>query len=301
MKSERSNRKITAIMMVVILAISVFIALAPAVSIATIWTTHPTDSGADLTTLPVAQPTVTRFIILDTEPPVVTNPSANPATIYANEMDTSRLNVTVTDNVAVDMVTVDLTSIGGSIEVMAAIAEGIYSTETTAAVGTPPGTYHLKVNAADIDGDYNDTVDIIFNVETPKPTISIYTDKTSYTTGNTMHVGLNVTNPGDAQPVRFAIWLEQPGGGIYVLTYTSVTLPAELDYSNPDFAVLTLPSIPTGTYTWNAALIEPSGPIVFISHNTAEWEFGSAVAGAAPTEDITGVLEQTTVVIDFGE
>lgn len=140
MKSERSNRKVAAIIIAMILVISVFIALAPAVSVATTWRIYPTDSNADLTTLPVTQPTVTRLIILDTEPPVVTNPSANPATIYANGVDTSRLNVTVTDNVAVDTVIVDLTSIGGSIKEMAVIGEDIYTTETTAAVGTPPGT-----------------------------------------------------------------------------------------------------------------------------------------------------------------
>ena len=130
------------------------------------------------------------------------------------------------------------------------------------------------------------------------PTVSIYTDKTSYTAGDTMRLGLDVTNPGDALPVRFAVWLEQPGGGIYVLTYTSVTLPAGLEYSNPDFMVLTLPGIAAGTYTWNAAIIEPSGPIEFISHDTAEWEF---VSMGAPMEDITGVLKQTTIVIDFAE
>ncbi len=129
------------------------------------------------------------------------------------------------------------------------------------------------------------------------PTVSIYTDKTNYTTGDMMHVGINVTNPGDAMPVRFAVWLEQPSGRIYVLTYTSVTLPTGLDYSNPDFAVFTLPGLPSGTYTWDAALIEASGSVVFISHDTVEWEFVSAVAGAAPAEDIAGVLEQTTVDI----
>jgi len=132
------------------------------------------------------------------------------------------------------------------------------------------------------------------------PKVLIYTDKTNYTTGDTMHVGLDVTNPGDAMPVIFVIWLERPEGGIYVLTFTSVTLPAGLDYSNPDFAVFTLPSIPSGTYTWHAALIEPSGPVEVISHDTAEWEFVSAVAGA-PTEDVSGMLEQTAVVIDFSE
>jgi hypothetical protein len=132
------------------------------------------------------------------------------------------------------------------------------------------------------------------------PSVSIYTDKTSYTTGDTMHLGLDVANPGDALPVRFALWLELHDGGIYVLTYTSVTLPAGLDYSNSNFAVFTLPSIPAGTYTWHAALIEPSGPIVFISHNTASWDFVPAVAGA-PTEDIARTLEQIAVAIDFDE
>ena len=132
-----------------------------------------------------------------------------------------------------------------------------------------------------------------------KPTVSIYTDKTSYTTGDTMHVGLDITNLGDALPVKFAVWLEMPGGGIHVLTYASVTLPAGRDYSNPDFTMFTLPSIPAGTYTWNAALIEPSGPIEpFISHDTTSWEF---VRTGAPTKDIARTLEHTTVAIDFGE
>jgi len=136
------------------------------------------------------------------------------------------------------------------------------------------------------------------------PTVSISTDKTTYHPGDIMHVGLEVTNPGDDLPVRFAVWLEKPDGGIYVLTFTSLTLPAGLEYSNPDFAVFTLPRIPSGTYTWNAAIIEPYGPIEFISHDTAEWSFGSSTGTGTemPTEDISRVLEQakTTIVIDFG-
>ena len=131
------------------------------------------------------------------------------------------------------------------------------------------------------------------------PQVSISTDKTSYTTNDTMHLGLNITNPGGAQTVRFATWLEQPAGWIYVLTYTSVTLPAELDYNNSDFVVLTLPDIPAGTYTWHAALIEPSGPIVIIRQDMTSWDFVPAVAGA-PTEDIAGVLEHTAIAIDLG-
>ena len=132
------------------------------------------------------------------------------------------------------------------------------------------------------------------------PTVSISTGKYSYTTGDTMHVGLDVANPGDALPVRFALWLELLGGDRYVHTYTSVTLPAGLDYSDSNFAVFTLPSIPAGTYTWHAALIEPSGSIVIISQDITSWEFGPAVAGA-PTEDIARTLEQIAVAIDFDE
>ena len=129
--------------------------------------------------------------------------------------------------------------------------------------------------------------------------VTISTDKASYTAGDTMSVGLDITNPGAALPVRFAIWLEMPGGGIHVLTYmsTPITLPAGLPYSNENFAVITLPSIPEGTYTWNAALIEPSGPIEFIAHDTATWMFGAA--GAEQWAVIIGEADYVGTVNDL--
>ncbi len=131
------------------------------------------------------------------------------------------------------------------------------------------------------------------------PTVSIYTDKTTYTANETMHLGLDVTNPGAAQEVLFAVWLEDAGGGAYVFIYTPLTLPAGFKYSDPDFVVLTLPSIPAGAYKWHAGLIAPSGsgPIKFIAHDTAEWEF---VSKGAATAEIAEVLEQTVVTFDFG-
>jgi hypothetical protein len=159
------------------------------------------------------------------------------------------------------------------------------------------GWFRIKYSECDIEQDTAYLVDVY---HVTAPAVSIYTDKTSYTTGETMHLGLNVTNPGDAMPVRFAVWLEQPGGGIHALTYTSVTLPAEFDYCNPDFMVFTLPGIPSGTYTWNAALIEPTGPIEFISHGTADWQFGYVVAEATMV-GITEMLEHATIGIEFGE
>ena len=241
----------------------------------------------------------------DIFPPIVTNPTATPPSIPADGITTSQLNVTVTDDSGVDSVMIDLSAIGGSAtEVMTAMGDNVYSVETTAVAGTTPGTYNLPVNATDIYGNSNTSVSIPLTVTEPEPTVSIFTDKTIYQRGDTMHVGLNVTNLGDDLPVRFAVWLEKPDGGMYVLTFTSLTLPAGLEYSNPDFAVFTLPRIPSGTYTWNAAIIEPYGPMEFISHDTAEWSFGSSTGTGTemPTEDISRVLEQakTTIVIDFG-
>ena len=160
------------------------------------------------------------------------------------------------------------------------------------------GDYNMSVKAKDIyNGESNWSDNLSVNIANASR-ISIYTDKTTYTTGDTMHVGLDVTNPSDALPVRFAIWLEKVGDGIAVVTYTPVTLPAELDYSNQNYMVFTLPNLPAGTYLWHAALIEPTGPIIFISHDTAEWDFVPALV-EGPTENIKGMREQTIFTIDF--
>lgn len=136
-----------------------------------------------------------------------------------------------------------------------------------------------------------------FSIKT-KPEVSIYTDKTNYTAGEKMHLGLDVNNPLDsAQKVSLHIYLELPTGGTITLIDTTVTLPAELDYSNPDFKVIKLPPIASGTYKWYAQLSDPiTGEV--ICEDTAEWEF---VSTGVPTEDITEVLEQTTVVIEFAD
>ena len=98
----------------------------------------------------------------DGEAPMVTNPDANPPSIVANGAQLSRLNVTVTDNCAVGIVTVNLSAIGGSdAQVMECIGGDVYSTTTTAANGTPIDDYCLQVNASDIAGNYNDGVIVL--------------------------------------------------------------------------------------------------------------------------------------------
>jgi hypothetical protein len=110
-------------------------------------------------------------------------------------------------------------------------------------------------------------------VEVGGLSIEFYTDKYTYHTGDTMHLGLNVSNTGTSITVDFKIWIELPGGGTYVYEeYPSVTIPAGLDYSNPSFDTITLPSIPSGVYTWHAECLEPSTTTIIVD-DTAEFEF----------------------------
>lgn len=106
------------------------------------------------------------------------------------------------------------------------------------------------------------------------PPISIYTDKYSYSAGDTMYVGLDINNPLDqAITVDIAIWLERPSGPIVVILHAhAVTLPASFSYSNPTFQTFVLPGIPLGVYTWHAALLNPATHTIYIE-DTAEWQF----------------------------
>jgi hypothetical protein len=129
------------------------------------------------------------------------------------------------------------------------------------------------------------------------PTVTIYTDKTSYTAGDTMHLGLDAKNPADsAQTDRLNIYLEQPTGGTLTLLDTTITLPGGLDYCNPNFKVFRLPSIASGTYTWCAQLSDPaSGEMICV--DTAEWAF---TGRSTETVEIAEVLGEISVEIDFG-
>jgi len=103
----------------------------------------------------------------DEEPPEVRNPDANPGSIPADGTTTSQLSVTVTDNVEVASVTVDLSKLGGLAIQEMTNSLGTYTATTKAAVGTAPATYPLKVNATDRSGNYNNTVGILLEVTAP--------------------------------------------------------------------------------------------------------------------------------------
>jgi|GEM_PF-6766446 len=99
----------------------------------------------------------------DTTPPLVTSPSANPPTIPNDGTTTSFLSVNVTDDSAIDIVTIDLSPIGGPAKyVLACYGYAFFGCNIT--VTCNPGTYNLTVNASDIYGNYNNSVNITVTV-----------------------------------------------------------------------------------------------------------------------------------------
>ena len=141
--------------------------------------------------------------------------------------------------------------------------------------------------------DVEITGEYLLMVKDNTPIISIYTDKTNYNTGDTMYLGLDIKNPDSvALTACVAVWLENPSGSIIAVPVHAHTanLPAGLDYSNPNFMVFTLPSIPSGTYTWHAAIMEPATHSV-IAEDYSGWDFMST---RETTGDIRRVLEDIT-------
>jgi len=114
--------------------------------------------------------------------------------------ETARLNVTVTDDVEMAAVTVDLSGIGAaSDQVMTNLEGNVYSTTTNAYANTLPGFYNLTVNATDTSGNSNNSVRIQLKVM-----------MNGDCTGN------NAVNIGDA--LRLANNVSHPGNPVYTLS-----------------------------------------------------------------------------------
>jgi len=134
------------------------------------------------------------------------------------------------------------------------------------------GDYTVRVEYAG-SAEYLPSFDEHLLVVETGLSITIYTDKDTYHAGDTMHLGLNVSNAGIAIVVDFKIWIALPSGGDYTYqNVPSVTIPSGLEYSNPNFDMITLPSIPPGNYTWHAAFLDPTTHTIIVE-DTAEWEF----------------------------
>ena len=114
-----------------------------------------------------------------------------------------------------------------------------------------------------------------------------------------MEVGLDIKNPGSAMTACVAIWLTDPTGGFMAAPVHAHTanLPAGLDYSNPNLLVFTLPNLPSGTYAWHAAIMEPPTHSVIVE-DTTRWVFTST---KATVEDMPGSMKETAVSISISE
>jgi hypothetical protein len=113
----------------------------------------------------------------DEEPPVVSNPTADPDVIPDDTDnnplwgESSTLTVTVTDESAITSVTVDLSSIGGSgVQPMTNTGGDVWAVPTNASAGTDGWTgtayvpYQLQVTATDEHGLSNTAVSIPLTV-----------------------------------------------------------------------------------------------------------------------------------------
>ena len=137
----------------------------------------------------------------DTMPPIVTDPIANPPSIVADGVQKSQLNVTVTDGSGIYAVTVNLSSLGGlSAKEMVKIDDtNVYTTTTTAAVVTPPGTFDLQVNATDNSTNRNSniSVSIPLTVTAPVPvTYAIWANSTTHKHAIQWSGSRNMVNSG---------------------------------------------------------------------------------------------------------
>jgi hypothetical protein len=110
------------------------------------------------------------FSLVDGTKPIVINGSANPSTIAINtEFTELRVDVADRDSV-IDNVTIDLSPIGGDADTRmfndGNYTQGglLWTTYNYTTNSSVEGTFYLTVNATDIYGNYNDTVDLMLDV-----------------------------------------------------------------------------------------------------------------------------------------
>jgi hypothetical protein len=131
------------------------------------------EAGPEETTIPATTHNGT-FTIIETTPPVVTNPTANPASIPEDTDsdpgwgEISQLNVTVTDDCGVASVTINLSSIDGSPNqsMIRIPSTDIWSVNVNASLGMAMCynesyiPHNLTICATDIFGNTNTSVNI---------------------------------------------------------------------------------------------------------------------------------------------
>jgi carboxypeptidase T len=117
---------------------------------------------------------------------------------------------------------------------------------------------------------------LIYIADNPRqiyPAIKVYTDKTEYSQGDEMKVGLQLTNPENAMAVGIGIWVDLPSGEKYwVAQEPYVNVPENFNYTNAAWKSYVLPSLQLGSYSWHAMVVDAFTAYV-LSESKASWEF----------------------------
>jgi hypothetical protein len=176
------------------------------------------------------------FTISSEEALLVTNPSANPATILNNNdrpripgTNSSQLNVTVTDTTGINTVTIDLLPIGGS---ATALMDNIPGTDIwTVIVNAPAGinqTHNLVVTATDTSGNSDTSVSIPLTVlrrgDVLRDNVVDIGDALyllQWTTGDVSDPGVLV---GDVNPAT-GDGVVDAGDALYIVQWTTREVP----------------------------------------------------------------------------
>lgn len=184
---------------------------------------------------------------VDAGAPVVSNPSANPASILADGVQEARLNVTVVDDSPGDsVVSVNLTQLGGpAARPLEKIDGTLYSTTTNATPGTTPGLYYLPITATDVLGNANTTAQVALTIAPPP--VGTATGKLTYACNGTVieGVSVNLTQNGGV-----VVATTTNGSGVYAFTDRSpgeYTVNASKLRFWPNFTQVTITAGATAT------------------------------------------------------
>jgi len=131
--------------------------------------------------------------------------------------------------------------------------------------------------------------------------ISVYTDKTSYTAGETMHLGLDMTTASTATAAsyRLLILLRTSSSTVPVVNVPGLPLPPGWSYSNPNLLAWTLPGLQPGVYAW-IGLLMPEGEAPAV--DPAIWVFTAGAASGRRIVPLEKALQQLGEVdLNFGQ
>jgi plastocyanin len=119
------------------------------------------------------------------------------------------------------------------------------------------------------------TIQVVYSLAT----IDIRTNKKTYMSGDTIRIGVDLSNPGEAVQVGIYIYMRMPGGRIRtLLEMPSVTLPAGYSYSNDNWFETVLPPLPRGEYSVHAKIYKVPEEVL-VDNDSEIIRFGEAFQG----------------------